>query len=209
MRSRRTAFGCALVAPRLMARCRSAMEWQCGSNGPALSSRGLRLRGSESCPGTRRGVARTKGQNLEGAVLIEQVFGEDHRRARLVERAAWAAAASGEHLSKQRAVVGALSSMATVLYPLAFLEHVSLRTVGARRDARVWGAAHPSLAGSPVGPRSYRIPRVAGRCRSGTSISSSTDPRHFPCASSDSERVTPPANAPTMTKLSAPRPGNS
>src|SRR5690348_10489524 len=113
MRSRRTAFGCALVAPRLMARCRSAMEWQCGSNGPAHSSRGQRLRGSESCPGTRRGVARIKGQNLEGAVLIEQVFGEDHRRARLVERAAWAAAASGEHPSKQRAIVGALSSMAT------------------------------------------------------------------------------------------------
>jgi hypothetical protein len=49
----------------------------------------------------------------------------------------------------------------------------------------------------------------SGDCRSGISSSSSSELRHFPWASSARERVTPPASARSITKFSAPRPGNS
>ncbi len=58
-------------------------------------------------------------------------------------------------------------------------------------------------------PSGREVSAKSGHCLSGTSISSSTAPRHLPCASSASERVTPPASAPCSTKLSAPRPGSS
>ena len=50
---------------------------------------------------------------------------------------------------------------------------------------------------------------VGGRCRSGSSRSSSEELSVLPWASSESERVTPPPSASCMTKLSAPMPGSS